>query len=69
MSDLRLLPKPVVLLPSLAVALRLGDVIPRHWIPPRVADTGQRTGLLPGTALARCRRAVIPRHAYPPLLS
>ncbi|MDF2758822.1 MAG: hypothetical protein K0R44_1067 [Thermomicrobiales bacterium] len=38
MSHLRLLLKRVVLLPGPAVALRLGDVVPRHDLPPSLAE-------------------------------
>jgi hypothetical protein len=38
MTYLRVLLKRAVLLPALAVALRLGDVIPRHDLPPCLAE-------------------------------
>jgi hypothetical protein len=38
MFYLRLLLKRTVLLPALAVALRLSDIIPRHVLPPSLAE-------------------------------
>ena len=38
MAYLRLLLKRTVLLPAPAVALRLSDVIPRHGLPPSLAE-------------------------------
>jgi hypothetical protein len=72
MSYLHVLLKRAAILPDTVVALRLGDVVPRHVLPPCLAEAD----LLIPTVSVPFRKAtraslvaLIPRHDRPPSLA